>query len=260
MVLFFRMNNLFEVNCMTETLIFAHRGSKGTHPENTLAAFKEAIRLGVDGIELDVHLTRDGELAVIHDETVDRTTNGSGKVADFSLVELQNLDAGSWFSKEYTDEKIPTLNEVLDLLKDTNIILNVEIKNDVIPYDGIEEKVLAVLEDYQYKEKSIISSFNHYCLKEVNRLDPKIETAILFMELLYEPWNYAKNIGATGLHVYEPVAFTRLGKESAENGFPVRVFTVNKEKHMGKLFELNINTIMTDYPEKAIRLRQSLMK
>lgn len=240
---------------MGKTLIFAHRGSKGTHPENTLAAFKEAIRLGVDGIELDVHLTKDGELVVIHDETVDRTTNGTGRVIDFSLEELQQLDAGSWFAGEFKGEKIPTLSEVLELLKDTNITLNVEIKNDVIPYEGIEEKVLAVLEKYHYKEKTIISSFNHYCLKEVNRLDPTVETAILFMELLYEPWNYAKSIGAKALHVYEPVAFSKMSKESANAGYPVRVFTVNKEEHMAKLFELKIDTIMTDYPEKALNLR-----
>lgn len=127
----------------------------------------------------------------------------------------------------------------------------------MIPYFGIEEKVLAVLEEYQYKDKAIISSFNHYCLKMVKKLDPNIETAILFMEILFEPWNYAKSVGASSLHVYEPVAFSRVSKESAENGYPVRVFTVNDEEHMAKLFDLPIDTIMTDYPEKAIRLRQS---
>lgn len=241
---------------MKRTLVFAHRGSKGTHPENTLAAFKEAIRLGVDGIELDVHLTKDHELVVIHDETVDRTTNGSGKVTDFSLEELQKLDAGSWFSEEFKDERIPTLSEVLELLKGTEIILNVEIKNDVIPYKGIEEKVLRVIGDYNYNDKTIISSFNHYCIKHVKELSPKIETAILFMELLYEPWNYARTVGASGLHVYVPVAFAEVSKESQEQGFPVRVFTVNDEEQMKQLFEQKIDTIMTDYPEKALNLRE----
>ncbi|MBY0123524.1 glycerophosphodiester phosphodiesterase [Bacillus sp. S/N-304-OC-R1] len=245
---------------MNNTLIFAHRGSKGTHPENTLSAFKEAVRLGVDGIELDVHLTKDGEVVVIHDETVDRTTNGNGKVQDFTLAELQKLDAGSWFSKDFTGEKIPTLNEVLDLLKDTEIVLNVEIKNDVIPYIGIEEKVLTIIDAYNYNNKTIISSFNHYCVKKVHQLNPSIETAILFMELLYEPWNYAKSLGASGLHVYVPVSFTDMSKESTKMGFPVRVFTVNEEIQMNQLIDLKIDTIMTDYPEKALKLRDSMVK
>ena len=158
---------------MNKTFIFAHRGSKGTHPENTLEAFKEAVRLGVDGIELDVHLTKDGELAIIHDETVDRTTNGTGYVRDMTMAELKKLDAGSWFSEEFYQSVIPTLAEVLSLLKDTDIKLNVEIKSDIIPYEGIEEKVLQTLESYSYKNNAIISSFNHYSVKKVHELDPK---------------------------------------------------------------------------------------
>ncbi len=100
------------------TKIFAHRGSKGTHPENTLASFKEAVRVGSDGIELDVHLTKDGQLVVIHDETVDRTTNGTGEIRNLTLAEIKAMDAGSWFKNDFAGEKIPTLDEVLHLLKE----------------------------------------------------------------------------------------------------------------------------------------------
>ncbi|MFE8700443.1 glycerophosphodiester phosphodiesterase [Cytobacillus sp. FJAT-54145] len=242
---------------MTNTLIYAHRGSKGTHPENTLLAFEEAIRLGVDGIELDVHLTKDEQLVVIHDETVDRTTNGSGKVRDMTLEEIKKLDAGSWFSDEFSHATIPTLGEVLELLKDTDIRLNVEIKNDVVQYLNIEEVVLKELETYSYKDKSIISSFNHYTVKKVSQLDPEIETAILFMELLVEPWKYAKSIGASALHVYVPVAFADMSRKAQDSGYPVRVFTVNDEALMSQLMDLNIDTIMTDFPEKAMKIRDA---
>lgn len=240
---------------MNKTLIFAHRGSKGTHPENTLEAFAEAIRIGVEGIELDVHLTKDGELAVIHDETVDRTTNGTGYVRDMTMAELKNLDAGSWFSGEFCQSVIPTLAEVLSLLKDTDILLNVEIKSDIIPYEGIEEKVLQALERYSYKNKAIISSFNHYSVKKVHDLDPEIETAILFMEVLYAPWEYARSLGASALHVYLPVAYTEMSREAKSNNFPVRVFTVNDKVQIKQLIELEVDTIMTDYPEKALQIR-----
>lgn len=242
---------------MSKTKIYAHRGSKGTYPENTMPAFEEAVRLGVDGIELDVHLSKDGELIVIHDEKVDRTTNGKGNVRDMTLEELKKLDAGSWFREEFAGTRIPVLGEVLKLLKGSGIRLNVEIKSDVIPYEGIEEKVLEALEKYEYKSHAIISSFNHYSLKRVHQLDSEIETAILFMEVLYEPWKYAAGIGASALHVYAPVAYAEASREAERNQFPVRVFTINKEEQMRELLDLGVDTIMTDYPEKAMQVRDA---
>ncbi|RHW38977.1 glycerophosphodiester phosphodiesterase [Neobacillus notoginsengisoli] len=238
-----------------KTLIFAHRGSKGTHPENTLEAFREAIRVGADGIELDVHLSKDGELVIIHDEKVDRTTNGSGKVGQMTLAELKSLDAGSWLSWEFAGATIPTLDEVLELLKGTGIKLNVEIKSDVIPYEGIEKKVLETIGRHGYLENTVISSFNHYSVKKIRELNPNMRTAILFMELLYQPWNYAKSVGASALHVHLSVAYSEMAREAPAHGFPIRVFTVNKEKDMRNLFRAGVDTIMTDYPELALAIR-----
>ncbi|CEG28897.1 glycerophosphodiester phosphodiesterase [Bacillus sp. B-jedd] len=240
-----------------KTKIFAHRGSKGTHPENTIPAFREALRHRIDGIELDVHLSKDGELVVIHDEKVDRTTNGSGRVGSMTLQELKSLDAGSWLSWEFVNTTIPTLDEVLELMRGTGITLNVEIKSDIIPYKGIEEKVLDALARYDYLDKTIISSFNHYSVKRIQELNPKVKTAILYMEPLYEPWVYAKTVGASALHVYLPVAYMDMVKEAPAHGFPVRVFTVNKEKDMRKLMEAGVDTIMTDYPELAVSIRDA---
>ncbi|WP_243355669.1 glycerophosphodiester phosphodiesterase [Bacillus litorisediminis] len=241
---------------MSKTLIFAHRGSKGTHPENTLAAFQKAIELGVDGIELDVHVTKDGELVVIHDETVDRTTNGTGRICDLTLAEIKQFDAGSWFSPNFADEKIPALTEVLQLLKSTDILINIEIKSDIIAYENIEEKVLAAIKNSGLNESQfIISSFNHYSVARFKKLAPQIETAILFMEILLDPWEYAANMGASALHVYEPVAFTEMSKCAMKHGFPVRVFTVNSHEHMRALMDLQLSAIFTDFPEDALRIR-----
>lgn len=239
------------------TAIFAHRGSKGNRPENTLAAFREAISLGVDGIELDVHMTSDNELVVIHDETVDRTTNGSGYIKDLSLQELKKLDAGSWFSDEYKGEKIPTLEEVFELLKDTKITLNIELKNDVFDYDGIENKVIQEVGKFSYYQNVILSSFNHYSIKKCVDINPGIDTALLFMEALYEPWNYANLVGAKAIHVYEPVALYYIKKEQT-NRIPIRPFTVNDDEKLEFLIRNKIDAIFTDFPEKALNIRKKL--
>lgn len=224
-----------------------------------MAAFKKAVELGVDGIELDVHLTKDDQLVVIHDETVNRTTNGSGRVRGMTLEEIKRLDAGSWFSPQFADETIPTLPEVLHLLKNTGILLNIELKSDVIPYLNLEEKVLQAIRDCAFEEERvIISSFNHYAVSKFKKLCPSIETAILFMEILLDPWEYAKTVGASALHVYEPVAFSEMALQAMKHNFPVRTFTVNNEEHMQELMKLGISAIMTDFPEQALQIRKSL--
>src|SRR5690625_7911098 len=124
------------------SLIFAHRGSAGTHPENTMAAYIEAEKVGAEGLEIDVHLTKDDQLAVIHDNTVNRTTNGSGMVRDYTLAELKKLDAGSWFSPRFQQERIPTLQEVLEFIQNNKMILNIELKYATLDYVDFEEKVI----------------------------------------------------------------------------------------------------------------------
>lgn len=153
---------------MAYTKIIAHRGSRGNRPENTLEAFQEALKVSSDGIELDVHLSKDGQVVVIHDETVDRTTSGKGYVKDMTLKQLKELDAGSWFDPKYSNARIPTLQEVLDLLAENHFsgVLNVELKTDVFQYSAIEEKVLALAEPYLAQFSVIYSSFHYETLKK----------------------------------------------------------------------------------------------
>ncbi len=138
-------------------LVVGHRGAKAFYPENTMLSFQKAIELGVDGIEMDINMTKDGQLVVIHDNTVDRTTNGTGKVVDFTLRELKELDAGSHFSSEYAGERIPTFEEFLDLVKNKKLLLNVEIKDY---RTCVIDKTIKMLEDYKLTDTYVITCFD----------------------------------------------------------------------------------------------------
>lgn len=236
------------------TKIFGHRGSAGTHPENTMISFKEAARVGADGIELDVQLSKDGTIVVIHDETVKRTTNGKGWIKDLTLKEIKKLDASYKFKGKYGFCGIPTLDEVFEWAKTNDILINVELKNSLIDYDGLEEKTIALIKKYNFEKRVFLSSFNHYSMVKCHQLEPAIETALLFMEGLFEPWKYAKWLGAKAIHPYHPVAKEEFIKQSRESGISVRTFTVNEVKLMKKLLSYEIDAIITDYPEKAVKL------
>ncbi len=240
------------------TMIFAHRGASGEYPENTLLAFQKAAEQEADGLELDIHLTKDQVPVVIHDRKVDRTTDGKGWVFEHTLEELKQLDAGSWKDPSFQGEQIPTLEEVLAWAKDTSLFLNIELKIGLRPYSGLVPQVLEQIAHFKLEDRVIISSFNHYSLVEVRQLNPAIETAILFMEGLYQPWEYAKGIGAQGLHCYLPVAQPELLRGAAEAGMPVRPFTVNDPNHMKKLIQAQCAGFFTDWPVQARQLRDEL--
>ena len=239
-----------------KTAVFGHRGAGGSYPENTLESFAAAMTMGADGIELDVHLTRDGIPVVIHDERVERTTNGLGWVKDYSLQELKKLDAGSWFNPRFSGAVVPTLQEVLKVVEKASIMVNIEIKTDVIDYPSIEEKVLELVEKHLPRELVIISSFNHYTLANIHRLNPEAETAILYMEKLYRPWEYAARLGASGLHCHWSVVDQELTVGARDWGMRVRPFTVNDQQVMIKILELGCEGIITDWPDKALELKR----
>ena len=230
--------------------IFAHRGSSGTHPENTLPAFAEAAALPVHGVELDVHLSKDGELVVIHDEKVNRTTNGKGYVKDMALAELKKLDAGSWKAGEWGGTAIPTLSEVFELFKDTRHVLNVELKTDIFPYPGAVEKVARLAAQQGIENRLIISSFNHSDVKlAVDR--HHVPGAILASNILVDMVAYAQTVGTKRLHLSLPYAL-RHGAELVEKGCVVYVYTVNRLDYAEQLQQIGVSGIFTDYPEKML--------
>ncbi|KAB2338458.1 glycerophosphodiester phosphodiesterase [Cytobacillus depressus] len=239
------------------TLIFAHRGYSAVYPENTMKAFREAEKAGADGIELDVQLTKDGEIVVIHDEKVDRTTNGRGHVKDLTLKELRKLDAGFHKKKIFSNhEPIPSLVEVLEWMRTNEMICNIELKNGVYPYEGMEDKVINLIREYEMKERIILSSFNHYSIVYCYRVAPEIETAPLFSEGLYMPWIYAQSIGAKSIHPKYTIAKNELIQMSEDYGIAVRPYTVNKEKEMHRLISTGCAGLITDNPVIAKKIRE----
>jgi glycerophosphoryl diester phosphodiesterase len=239
------------------TQIIAHRGYSAQFAENTMNSFIEAEKAGADGIELDVQLTKDGEIVVIHDEKVDRTTSGKGFVKGFLFKEIRKLNANT---KGFKKEPIPSLIEVLEWMQTNRLVCNIELKNGLIPYEGMEEKVIELVSSYGLSDRIIISSFNHYSIVYCYRLAPEIETAPLFIEGIYMPWIYCKSIRAKGIHPKHSTVSDEIIKTSIDNGVAVRPYTVNKELHMHRLFKLDCTALITDDPVKALRIRKQYEK
>lgn len=239
------------------TQIFAHRGYSASFAENTMTAFWEAEKAGADGLELDVQLTNDGELVVIHDEKVNRTTNGNGFVKDFSFKELRKLNANKKGSKK---EPIPSLIEVFDWMQTNKILCNIELKNGVFNYEGMEEKVIQLIQKYRFSDRIIISSFNHYSIVYCYRLDPEIETAPLFLEGLFMPWIYAQSIRAKGIHPKFSTLTDEIIIRTIENGIAVRPYTVNNDVDLQRLYKINCTSVITDDPVKALKIRKQYEK
>lgn len=232
-------------------IIYGHRGASGYAPENTLAAFQEAARRGADGIELDVQLTRDGEVVVIHDHKIDRTSNGHGWIKDFTLTELKHYDFGGWFSSDFIDEAIPTLNEVLDWLQSNQLQLNIEIKNGPVVYSGIEEKIVNLLAKYHLEQRTIVSSFHHPCLKQIKHYNPKISTGALFECRPISVPLLAQNCGAEYLHPNWQSLDAEWVSSAKTAGLTINAYTLNHYDEYQWIKSLDINGIFTNFPDSA---------
>lgn len=232
---------------MTE--IFAHRGASGYAPENTLEAFRLAMEQGADGIELDVHLTKDGEVVVIHDETIDRTGNGHGKVRDYTLEELKKFSFHNHMEK-YQGVQIPTLKEVLDLVKNSSMKVNIELKTGIYWYEGIEEKTMEIVKSRKMEDRVIYSSFNHYSIQKILEQDIHAETAYLFSDVALNMEKYAKNTGVKGLHpaVYH-LKMANFLETYLKSGLKVRVWTVNNKEDMKMFMDAGVDAVITNYPD-----------
>ena len=237
---------------------YAHRGASGYYPENTLLSFEKALDMGCTGIETDVQMTSDGVLVLIHDEMVNRTTNGKGLVKDFTYKELKALDAGSWMNASFSGQFIPTAEELISLIKDKDIRINFELKTGIVQYENIEKKLIDLIYKNNLQHKVILSSFNHYSIVKCKEISKEISTGLLYMEGLYKPEKYAKYVGANALHPY----FYALNAEIAEGikkaGLSINTFTVNEENQMKYFCGLNIDGIITNYPDKLNKIMEDL--
>ncbi|UVI32900.1 glycerophosphodiester phosphodiesterase [Paenibacillus spongiae] len=237
------------------TTIVAHRGWSGAAPENTLAAFKLALSdADIACIELDVHLSKDGVPVVIHDHTLDRTTNGTGFVQSLTYEELRSLDAGSWYAPQYHDEKLPTLEEVL-LLTKGRCRLAVELKKIGNMYEGIEQKVIDLILRYEMKEQVVLSSFDHDSMKKVNEIDSSFMTGLIFLgnpTLLLEQLQYT---GARSISIHHAFITKALMDQMTEHGIDVGVWTVDDTAIMARMMDLYpAARITTNYPDRLLNL------
>lgn len=228
----------------------AHRGGKAYAPENTMAAFEKALEMGADLIEIDLHLSSDGHVVVIHDTKVDRTTDGKGRVADKSLAELRALDAGSWCDPKYAGEKIPTFEEVVAWAKG-RIGLNIELKYGPHPfwYPEMAEKVVNILREYDVLDEVFVHSFNHTAVRVVKDLEPRLLTAINFHCLVVNPIGLARESGADILNMHRNYLTPELVDFIHSNGFGTQCFTNNKTEAIN-LVRLGIDYIDSDYLDR----------
>jgi glycerophosphoryl diester phosphodiesterase len=237
--------------------IFAHRGASAYAPENTLPAFQLAIDQNADGIELDVTLSADGQVVVIHDASIDRTTNGKGVVKRMSYAAIRRCDAGSWFAEAFEGTHIPTLDEVLALVGD-RIFTNVEIKPFYSPMEQLVGKVADVVTLYGLENRIIFSSFNPRALVMIHRLLPSVPMGFLLMPGglgALSRFLFGKFVPYRSLHPHYSAVTPEMIRDAGEKGHKIFAYTVNQEEDMRRLFGMGIDGIITNDPPLAIRVR-----
>lgn len=232
----------------------AHRGFKGEYPENTLLSFKKAIEVGADGIEFDVHLTKDNEVVIIHDETLERTTDGKGFVKDYTLNELRKFNASKCSVEKFGFNAIPTLEEYFVMVRDLDFITNVELKNSIFPYDGIEKIVCDLISRYNMEKKVIVSSFNHHSIMKVKEINKNIECGLLVASWIVNPGQYVKDLGVENYH---PAAYglTRDEVSTIQSfGIKVNAWIGNIDVDYSDLITAGVDAIISDYPDIVKKL------
>ncbi len=242
---------------MAKTKVWGHRGADGWDvqyaPENTLPSFQKAIDMGADGIEFDVQLTRDGEIVICHDEKIDRTSDGKGWLKDYTLKELKRFN----FSKphpEYGFVEIPTLKELLDLVKPTNLTLNIELKTGVIYYDGLEEKTVQLVQKYGMEERVIYSSFNHYSLHKLKKQFPEVQIGLLMGENFVDIPDYPKRLAAMAVHPPVGALKKEYIDQCHEYGLKVHTWTVDNRDQMREVIKMGADAFITDCPDNGRRI------
>ena len=234
---------------MVRTSVWAHRGASGYAPENTLPSFKIAIEMKADGIELDIQKTKDGRLVVIHDEDVYRVSGKKGLVKDYSYVDLSELNVCNRFP-EYGKVSIPTLEEVYSLIKGTELIINAELKNSKIFYENLEEDIMLLAKKMGLEDRIIYTSFNHYSIVKMKKMDPSIKTGFLYEDGYINMPKYAEKHGVEALHpAFYNLQYANFIKGCKKRGIEIRPWTINDPKDMKKLCKQGINTIITNYPD-----------
>lgn len=232
--------------------IFAHRGFSGKYPENTMLAFEKAVEIGVDGIELDVHLTKDNELVIIHDEDIKRTCDGEGLVKDMTLEELRKFDASATFRGVYGVCPIPTLREYFELVKDTDIITNIELKTGVYEYPTIEKRTVELIKEFGLEDRIIFSSFNHFTVKRCEEIAPEIKRGFLTGDWLYDFGKYTAERNVQCCHPWHITLSQAVVDEMHAAGREINTWTVNEYEDIERLAAMGVDSLIGNFPDRMI--------
>lgn len=238
--------------------VWAHRGASGEYPENTMLSFRKAVEEKSDGIELDVHLSKDGKVVIIHDESLLRTCGKNRCVSDLTLRELKKIKANK--THDEFDTYIPSFEEFCSFLKECRVKANIEIKTGVVYYPNIEEKVCQIIKEFGIEEKVIFSSFNWLSLEICHSLLPSVDCGLLFdktMALRHLSY-LAKKRGFTLLHPSFSSINTEMLEETKKEGLSINAWTINKRDEVEQCYKWGIAGIITNYPNKTRELLNSL--
>lgn len=248
---------------INKPIVIAHRGASAYAPENTLAAVKKAISMGADMVEIDVQLTKDKQIVLMHDLTVDRTTNGKGRVKDLTFSEIRKLDAGSWFSDEFKGEKIPTLEEVIETINGKCKLL-IEVKRVKTKKPEIEAKIIQLIDKYNAHGWCIVQSFETEVVKNIQSIDNSIEChKLVTMNIPVLPLHVDSRIKTGTIYKYKTVQginpyYKMLNKRKVDKihgrGQKIFTWTVNEIEDMKQMVELGVDGIITNYPDRLIEV------
>jgi glycerophosphoryl diester phosphodiesterase len=232
------------------TLVFGHRGASAYAPMNTIPAFELAHQQGADGIELDVHRTKDGEVVILHDFSVDGTTNGTGEIKDMTLTQLKKLDAGAWFSPSFVNTRIPTLEEVF-LAVGRFLFINIEIKSQTIESDGLEALVATLIHKYGMTERVIVSSFNPYVLMRFRGIFADVPLGYLTApnEIIPAP----EGLTFEAHHPYQAILDNATIAQYKSQADFINTWTVNDPVRARELAQMGVNGLITDKPDEILR-------
>lgn len=236
--------------------IFAHRGFSGYYPENTMLAFQKVAEETVaDGIELDIQLTKDGEIVIMHDEMLDRTTNGSGWLKDHTLEELKMLSVGVNVKGFFPRQTIPTLREYFTWLKTTKLITNIELKTSYFEYEGIEEKLIAMVKEFGLEDQIWYSSFNHYTVARIKKLMPEAKCGLLTDTWLMNIGAYAASQGAASVNARTYFcAKEGVAADLHAHNIALQAWTPNDAEMMQELVDAGVDVLITNYPDIAAKV------
>jgi glycerophosphoryl diester phosphodiesterase len=244
-----------------QTKIYGHRGASQYAPENSMEAFQLAYDMGADGIEFDVQMTRDGHLVVVHDEEISRVSDGNGYVKDFSLEEIRNFQFNRTHP-EYEGVKIPLLEEVMERFAqkgsdtDKEFLFNIELKNNIFLYEGMEEKVLKIVKEKKMLERTLFSSFSHASMLTLREAEPEAKIAFLYCDGIMDIADYAANYKVNTVHP----AWYHLNRKDTfevlhERGIEINIWTVNSGKDIRRFCDMGVDGIITNKPDLGSEIR-----